>query len=59
MAVSAQKYGLVVSGDVQTIFSHMSDACSPAVNAHMSAENAYMPRSFMFFLRSMLKGDDR
>ena len=56
MAVSAQKYGFVVSGDLQAIFSYISDACSPAVNAHMSAENAYMPRSFTFYLRSMLIG---
>ena len=55
VVIELKKYGLVVSGDVQTIFSYMSDACSPAMNGHMTAQNAYMPLSFMFYLRSILR----
>ena len=55
VVIELKKYGWVVSGDVQTIFPYMSDACSPAMNGHMTAQNAYMPLSFMFYLRSILK----
>ena len=36
VAIPAQKYGLVVPGDVQTIFPYMSDAYSPAVDVQMT-----------------------
>ena len=55
MVIDLKKYGLVVSADDQTIFPHMSDACSPAVDAQMTPYDTCMPRSFPFYLRSMLK----
>ena len=36
VVVELKKYGLVVSGDVETILSYMSDACSPAVDVQMT-----------------------
>ena len=41
-----QKYGTVVSVTAQLIFSNMSDACSPAVDVHMTAQDVHMARSF-------------
>ena len=59
VVVELKKYGLVVSGDVQTMFPYMSGARSPPVDAHMSAQDAYMPRSLTEFVRCLLKGNDK
>ena len=54
-AIEVKKYGLVVSGDVQTIFSYMSGARFPPVDAHMSTQDACMLRSLTEVLRCLLK----
>ena len=50
--------GTPTSPTTQTIFTYMSDAHSPAVDVQTAPQDAGMPRSFSWILRSMLIGFD-
>ena len=53
-SVRAQKCGMVMSVTTQIIFPYMSDARAPAMDVHMSPQDAGMARSFWLILSALL-----
>ena len=58
-SVRAQKCGMVMSVTTQIIFPYMSDARAPAMDVHMTPQDAGIARSFWLILSALLMGDDR
>ena len=54
--VRAQKCGMVMSVTTQIIFPYMSDARAPAMDVHMTPQDAGMARSFWLILSALLIG---
>ena len=52
----AQKCGMVMSVTTQIIFPYMSDARAPAMDVHMTPQDAGMARSFWLILSALLIG---
>ena len=55
-SVRAQKCGMVMSVTTQIIFPYMSDARAPAMDVHMTPQDAGMARSFWLILSALLIG---
>ena len=52
----AQKCGMVMSVTTQIFFPYMSDARAPAMDVHMTPQDAGMARSFWLILSALLIG---